>query len=143
MKKLAKVIALSTNEKLGVGNIKTSFTVLLELREDISDLIKSWSIAKAIELVFDLADYKSVLNTFKQAWLEFKDLDPGEAKELADHFNEKFNIPNNELEAHIENGIDLIPKTYAHIKDTIKLGGEWSEFFKGFKSKELTSRIAS
>jgi len=132
--KLAKVIELKPVEKYGIQDLKTVIAALLDIRQVIYDLITDWSIAKAIQVGFALVEYKTVLPKFQQAWLELKDLSPGEAKEVADYFNTKFDIPNDQLEQKIEAGIQLIPKTYAHIKESVLLVQEWGDFFKGFKS---------
>ena len=143
--KLTKVIQLAPAEKYGIQDLKTVISALFEIREQIHDLITNWSIPKAIQVAFELVEYKTVLPKFQQAWLQLKDLSTSESQEVAAHIKLNFDIANDDLEAKIETGIDLIPKTYIHIKESVLLVQEWGDFFKGFKpaSEIQTSKKAA
>lgn len=127
-----KIVKLSVGE-MGIENIKTSFTALIQVGEKIEKLFANFSIGNAFTFGIELFEMRSTLPIFKLALQEFKDLTPSESLELSNHFKNEFDISNNELEAKIEKVIELIPATYTHIKNSIDLGIDWADTLKSLK----------
>lgn len=125
-----RVIQLNVVE-LGVENIKEIFTVAIETSLQVVDLAKDFDWQKMVALGFDLVSFRTLEPIAKQALAEFKEgITSAEAKELADHFNREFDIPNDELEAKIEAIINLVPMTYEWIDGGKDLVLKWSGALK-------------
>lgn len=139
------VFQVESSGNLGVENIKEVFTVAIETGTDITVLIKDFSLEKALSLGFKLAGLRTAIPIFKQALAEFKSgISPAESKEIAEHFQTKFDIPNDELEAKIENVIALIPETFDWVADGITLFGKWKTSILSFrKPKERAAKRAA
>lgn len=131
---------MAKKNELGIEKIKASFKGLLSLVNPIIDAIADdgkiaitelFSIAPRLIVIPQLTeDVKASLN-------EFKNLTAAEAKEVSDYFKKEFDIPNDALEAHIEEGLDLLVEGYETVTSTIKWYGrahKWVDDFKTLKA---------
>lgn len=131
---------MAKKNELGIGKIKASFKGLLSLVNPVVNALADdgkiaitelFAIAPRLIIIPRLTeDVKASLN-------EFKNLTAAEAKEVSDYFKQEFDIPNDALEAHIEEGLDLLVEGYDTVTRTIKWYGrthQWVEDFKTLKA---------
>ncbi|MEO1413485.1 MAG: hypothetical protein AAFW73_26640 [Bacteroidota bacterium] len=126
-------IALVPRGKLGVTNIKKSFGFLLNIAGKSFDLAANFSWGEAVDLGFTLAGAQGMRPVFKAALAEFKDLDEAESREVTAFVEERFDIENNNLEATIEDGIELLPEIYATFQQNIRTYQKVSNYLARFK----------
>lgn len=130
---------MAKKNELGIEKIKASFKGLLSLINPIVEAIADdgkiaitelFAIAPRLIVIPQLTeDVKASLN-------EYRDLTAAEAKEVAEYFKQEFDIPNDALEAHIEEGLDLLVEGYETVTSTIKWyrrTHKWVEDFKTLK----------
>lgn len=132
----AKVVEINVlNQNLGIENIKTAFGILIEVGQAIDDFRQTgFNIANGLDFVFTLGQYVGKLDVFKKSLAEFRDLDTAESVQVSKHIKQKFDISNDELEARIERIIDLLPRTYLHVRETVDLVLEWGVAVRGLKT---------
>ena len=119
--------------KLGIDNIKTSFDIILDIVTLIVSLSKKFEFSLLLSFGFQIASHGNLIEIFKTALAEFKDLDAKEAKIVSSYVKQKFDIENDVLEQRIEEGIDLIEETYQAIPQIIKLGSSWYQYGRSWK----------
>ena len=76
----------------------------------------------------------NLVEVFKRALAEFKDLDAKEAQQVTQHMKQRIDLDNKALEAKIEAGIDLLERTYAILPILIDLGTDWVEWIGDWKT---------
>jgi hypothetical protein len=94
---------------LGVDNLKKLITVGLEVPKVIADITADGKVT-FIELfnVLPIAtDLIGVVKSYKEIAAEFADLDDTEREELHTFFAEKFDIPNDLVEAYVEDALEV------------------------------------
>jgi hypothetical protein len=104
---------------LGIDNLKKVFAFLLLTSSMILELVKNFTYGKALSLAFHIGENLDILDAGKVALAEFRDLSVEETRELTAYLGDEFDLENDQLEQRIEDGIELIPEGYAHIKATI------------------------
>lgn len=111
---------------LGIETLKTTSVNILELGKTFADvfedgkfniLTESFQLGKSL-----VSELPAIIKNGKAALAELKDLTPAEAKELAAHIQQKFDIANDQIEAKIEHALDLIVKLYETIKEVVAFG---------------------
>ena len=122
------LVAHLNKEKFGIENLKEAGKTTFELVQDSTDLIKNWSWPKATNLIFKLAEYKSMLPVYRKAWLEITDLSPREAREFNEYAQGIIDLKNQKAEVVLEEGMDLIVDTYEWLKNTLELAGRWKDY---------------
>jgi hypothetical protein len=92
---------------LGTENLKKlidfSLGLAEKLAEDLKD--KKISIAELVGFLPELIQIPGIVKSFPDIAAEFKDLDATERQELVDYFAEKFDIPDDKIEAFVENAL--------------------------------------
>jgi hypothetical protein len=94
---------------LGVENLKKLITVGLEVPKVIADITADGKVT-FIELfnVLPIAtDLIGVVKSYKEIAAEFADLDDTEREELHTFFADKFDIPNDAIEAYVEDALQV------------------------------------
>ncbi len=100
--------------KLGVDTIKSVFSGIIGIADQVATIFDDGKI-ELIELpalAIATTTIPSLIQTAKQALPEFRDLDPEEAKEVADFIQLHFDIANDDLEAAIEQAVHLVAESY-------------------------------
>lgn len=93
--------------KLGVTNIKKLINIGFAFPKQISiSLENGWQMMDALDFTDELFELVSVARSWKDIVAEWKDgIDEQERLDLHQHFSEKFDIPNDEVELWIEDAI--------------------------------------
>ncbi len=127
------ITKLNKSEKLGIENIKKMFLIILTISASIVKLSKKFNYRILIELGLEIVSYGNIVDVFKESLKEFRDLDPQEAKQVALDAKRKFDIEDDELEARIEKGIDIIEEGFQIIPQAIKWGLEGYDWATSWK----------
>lgn len=127
-------------KEIGTTHIKASFKNLLFLAEPLISALEDdgkIAITELLAIAPRLITIPKLVEDVKGSLAEFKNLSAAEAKEVADYFKDAFSIPNKELEAHIERGLELVAEGYECVTKTINWYTEahaWVNDFKTLKS---------
>jgi hypothetical protein len=92
VKNIASALALASN---------AVFSVMEDGKINLSDIPKIPQLLSALNNFTEI-DYGKLLNEVSEV------INPEDAQDIADHFAEVFNIPNDSIEAVIEQGLQLI-----------------------------------
>ena len=103
---------LASTQNLGIDNIKIVLTILLTFLSDILNVFKTGNWLQLGQTLIGLLQYGNIVMIAQQALEEFKDLTQSEAEELSAHFAAEFDLPNDEVEAKIEEAVAVIPEVY-------------------------------
>ena len=119
-------------EKFGIENLKKCFDVLIEggniAGKAFEDNVINVSDAGHLILLIDELTALGTVD-FKLVPSEAKDLDADEVAELSEHLKTKFDIPQDELEQKIEEGVALLARL-------VKDGMDVYAYIKTFKKEE-------
>lgn len=121
---------------MDLENIKKAFDSILGLSQDIIPLFDDGKISKTelIGLLFVAPKIPKVVEDTKKALPAFKKLTPVLAADVAEHIKQKFDIANDELEARIEQGIDLLTRGYQLGTDLYNFSKDVGSYVDGFKA---------
>lgn len=93
-------------ELLGIDNLKklieVGFSVPKQIAESSSD---GWQYTDAFSFLDEAMDLIKLVKSWKEIVAEFKDLSPEERVVLHNHFATKFDIPNDQKEAWVEDAL--------------------------------------
>ena len=112
---------LASNQDLGIDNVKIVLTILLTFLTDILEVFRSGNWLRLGQTLIGLLQYGNIVMIAQQALEEFKDLDQAETQELSDHFAAEFDLPNDEVEAKIEQAVAVIPEVYELVLDGLDI----------------------
>lgn len=112
-------MAKSKANTLGIESLKKVLAFLLLTSGMIVELVRNFSYSRALSLAFHIGENLDIVNIGKQALQEFRDLTVAESQELSDYLGAEFDIENDQLEARIEEGIQLLPEGYGLLKSNI------------------------
>lgn len=130
----ARIVQFNDKGRLGITNLKTTIDVLLSVGKDAGALLNDGpTTAEGVALALTILDAAGKIEVYKSALAELRDLDPTEAKKLTQHFGFAFDIENNELEAKIEQLIELLPRAYEFIVSGIGLFVEFRSVVSAFQ----------
>lgn len=95
------------DQKLGIDHFKTLITVGLDVPKKIADVTadNKVTLIEIVGMVPTATEVIAVAKSWKDIVAEFKDLDDTEKKELHDYFADKFDIPNDQVEAFVEDAL--------------------------------------
>lgn len=139
----------SNTETLGINNLKRVIAFLLMISFELADLIKNFTLSKAVALGFRIAENQDLLSVGKIALAELKDLSVDESAEITAFIGVNFDLADDTLEQRIESGLELIPEGYALIKRNLAFFNKASSFVKSWGSvdvsqvKQLETRLES
>lgn len=124
-----KTLVGGTMEKFGVKNFLKVSDLVFECGNVVGMALEDGKIStNDFGLVFNLIDEVSALSSVD--WSELKnevmDFDPSEVKEIEEHFKAKFDIPQDEIEAKVENIVDVVIKF-------VEVGFDIYDVVKSFK----------
>lgn len=108
-------------QNLGIDNMKIVLTILLTFFTDILEVFRSGNWLRLGQTLIGLLQYGNIVMIAQQAMEEFKDLDQAETQELSDHFAAEFDLPNDEVEAKIEQAVAVIPEVYELVLDGLDI----------------------
>lgn len=132
---------MATNN-LGVDNVKRVAAFLILTGVKIEETISDFNYGKALGLAFHVGENLDIVDAGKDALAELKDMNAAETQEVADFIGEDFDIANDELEARIEAGIQLIPEGYALLKANIAFYQKSSDYVKTWKKPNTAQAIS-
>jgi len=112
---------LASTQNLGIDNVKIVLTILLTFLTDILDVFRNGNWLRLGQTLIGLLQYGNIVMIAQQALEEFKDLSQAEAKELSDHFASEFDLPDDEVEAKIEEAVAVIPEIYELVLDGLDI----------------------
>lgn len=120
----------------GIDNIKACFLDIFAITEPLADILEDGKVhyLEIFVLAPKLIKIPQLVEHAKKSLDEFKDLSAVEAKEISDFFKIHFDIPNEELEDHIEKGINLIANGYDLVIENINFYKEAEAWVNGFKN---------
>lgn len=121
-------------QKLGIEKLKTLFAALLSLAAAFQkQLADGAQITDLFALVNEWPNITVVLREAKPGWQEFKDLDGSESADLAQYLSDNFDIPNDELEAKIEQALRLAARWHLQVESTLLLFEETKDWLNSLK----------
>lgn len=95
-------------EKFGVENLKKVVSFGCGLTGQIAESLKDgWQWTDALSFVDEMAAIPGVVKTLPAVKQELSDLSTTEREELHAYIVEKFDIPNDKVEAFVENAIGV------------------------------------
>lgn len=121
---------------LGIENLQRVAAFLLLTSGMIIDLVRNFSYSKALSLAFHIGENLDIVDIGRVALQEIRDLSVEETQALTDYLGDEFDIENDQLEARIEEGLDLIPEGYALIKANIAYYEKLRGFVTNWKQPE-------
>jgi len=108
-------------QDLGIDNVKTVLTILLTFLTDILAVFRTGNWLSLGQTLIGLLQYGNIVMIAQQALEEFKDLSQAETEELSAHFAQEFDLPNDDVEAKIEEAVAVIPKVYELVLDSLDI----------------------
>ncbi len=127
-------INLPSIEKLGIDNINKSFDVIVDITELGIQISEKFDYKLLIQFGLKITMHGNLVQVFKKALAEFKDLSAKESKLVAKHIKDRVDLKNDELEQRIESGIDLIERTYVMLPTIVDLGSDWVEWIRSWRA---------
>lgn len=117
---------------LGIDNIKKALSSVLKLAITAIEVMedKKISFTEWPRVGLALTQIPGLVKSGSDAIAELKDLTAEETAELSAYFKEEFDIDNDQLEARVEESIDLLLKTQA-------LCMEWVQWGKSLKKEAV------
>lgn len=125
-----------TANNLGIDSLKKVLAFLLLTSGMIVDLVRNFSYTRALSLAFHIGENLDIVSIGKEALAEFRDLSVAESQDLSDYLGQEFDIENDQLEARIEEGINLIPEGYGLLKMNIAYYQKVTGFVGNWKQPE-------
>lgn len=91
---------------LGIENLKKLVKFPLDLTNQITDsLSNGWQFTDLFSFIDELASIPGIVKTWKDISAELRDLDLSERQELYAYIVEEFDIPNDQVEAFVEDAL--------------------------------------
>lgn len=104
--------------KLGIADLRKILGDFFVLADAVYDIVTAKNVYGGLtRLVEVIGEYKDPSAAFGLAWMQFKDLDPTEAKAIYDGVVEMFDIEDDELEAKIEKVLMIPVVGFAEFTD--------------------------
>jgi hypothetical protein len=122
---------------MNIDNIKKAFKSVIKLGNSVAEVLEDGkvSLVELPGLAIASTGIPQLVEDAKAALTEFKaGIDSDEALEIGNFFKEQFDISNDQLEVHIENGMDLLIRTYDTGLETYNLYKGWSSWVEDFKA---------
>jgi len=119
------------SEKLGIERIKENLTdgIKLGMRiRDIADDGIKWHEWPALGLAS--TKFPGVYSGFVASIPEWKDLDATESKEVAEHIASELDLPDDNVEAIIEETALLLADSYVYAQSGMGLLNRWKALFQ-------------
>ncbi len=108
--------------KLGIANLKLFVAFVLGLQQEIREASKDGcTFMDSLGLVDNVSQLPALISNAGQIHQEVIDLDEEERAELNFHIQEQFDIPNDRIEAVIEESIDFGFQTWRYISRMARL----------------------
>ncbi len=126
---------LGIDTKLGIAKLKLLFVSILSVGTNIAQALSDGAQFNDVFVV--VKEWPNINTIIAQApggWQELKDLDPQEATQLTDFIAQEFDIPNDRVEAQIENALRLSTKWYHQTATTVLLFEETKDFVATLKA---------
>ena len=118
---LPKPKELAAANSLGIENVKIVLTILLTFLSDIIKVFKTGNWLSLGQTLIGLLQYGNIVMISQNALEEFKNLDQSESAELSKHFAQEFDLPDDEVEAKIEEAVAVIPEVYQLVLDGLDI----------------------
>lgn len=111
----------------GTQKIKDLLSGVLSITTQLAKVLEDGKISlfELPALAMASTAIPGMVENAKGALEELKDLDAKETKEVKDYIKDNFSISNKDLEAKIEEAIDLLEGTYVLAVDGWQLFGKW------------------
>lgn len=122
---------------MNIDNIKKAFKAVIKLGNSVAEVLEDGkvSLVELPGLAIASTGIPQLVQDSKAALEEFKSgIDSEEAIAIGNYFKEEFDISNDQLEEHIENGMDLLIRTYETGLETFNLYKGWSQWVEDFKA---------
>lgn len=106
----------------GIEKTKTSLTTVLNAVDTVATNLKDGAqITDLLAVIPLIPSINELVKDIPAVKIELGELSEEELGELLSHFKEKFNLPNGDLAAFIEDVIEYVVDTVAHVKRGIAL----------------------
>ncbi len=103
-------------QKLGISNLKLFIAFTLGLQQEIREASKDgFTFMDSLGLVDNISQLPALISNAANIHQEVIDLDEEERAELNFHIQERFDIPNDRIEAAVEESIDFGFQTWRYI----------------------------
>jgi hypothetical protein len=128
------VTAPNADGQLGIENLKLILTVVVTFSVDLVTIIKERRIGDILQVLLALLSFGNIIAIARLAWQEFLDLSQPETAEISAHFAEVFDIPNDEVEAKVEQGVSIVPRVYELIIESTGIVGRVQSLYQEVRS---------
>lgn len=119
---------------LPIDDLKLLLIFLFDIIDRLRAVIVKFDFVIAFGLVQEIYVNRNLFTSenLKLVISQIRDLTLAETEELSEFFNLNFDIPNDQLELLIEQGVAFVPEGYALLMRNLRFGGRVVDWYNSF-----------